>query len=612
MFGNEHLSSIIVDKTKDLQIMYLAQYTKKLSDFFSDETKFESLSTDPLDKNIIECRKLITSMKPYLNNINFRKISALERTKVGYGLIKRHKTGMPIRPIISSIGSLTCGIEEYLLKLLKPLEQECTYSINSTKMFKEKFLKSRNKFNNLTHQILSFDAIQLYTRVNVDKVVNYVVDKIYKNKQKFFKEGNKILIENRNKRGKGKGTEKKIPYPPKAIFKKFLTDTLLKYNCFNTLSGFYRQKSGLSMGSKLSPLLSNIYCNLMEQEIIKKHQQNGNIIAYHRYVDDIYLIILKGSKNEIIQDMNNYDPLFLNFTLEEIENNKLVFLDTSIFIDNNGVPQLRMYRKLTNSDVKINFKSSIMSKKHKISSLCGDIFRCFYTTVTPDELDKALINMKNLYLKNQYPVKLIDSKIFEIRNRNFTSKSNKLERTEEIQKFPNRNFNLCLPFTALRCEKISYKIVKLVKKYTPDYRLNICWKSEKLGRFYTPKLKLPIPKFEKTGAVYNFKCRCEKTFYIGETQRRLKSRIKEHNQPSCDSAISDHIYSCDIYLNLLKETFGDKPSPTEKQNYIKDCFTSLATNLYSYHYRKDFEAMAISLLKPPLNEQVQHRSVRII
>ena len=86
---------------------------------------------------------------------------------------------------------------------------------------------------------------------------------------------------------------------------------------------------------------------------------------------------------------------------------------------------------------------------------------------------------------------------------------------------------------------------------------------EKLGRFCTRKMKLAIPQFEKTGSVYNFTCRCEKTFYIGETQRRLQSRIKEHNQPSCDSAISDHIYSCDIHLNLLKKTFGDKPSPTE-------------------------------------------------
>ena len=258
--------------------------------------------------------------------------------------------------------------------------------------------------------------------------------------------------------------------------------------------------------------------------------------------------------------MNNFDPSYLKLTLKNLQNNKLVYLDTSISIDTNGIPHIKMYRKPTNSDVKINFKSSVMSKKHKISSLCGDIFRCFYCTSTPHELDIALKNLKELYLKNEYPINLINSKMTEIRNRNFTSKTNKTERTEEIKQNPDRNFNLCLPSTSLRCEKISYKIITLVKKYTPNYRLNICWRSEKLGRFYTPKLKLAIPKFEKTGSVYIFKCKCNETFYIGETQKRLKTRVAEHNRPSCDSAISDHIYKCDKYLNLLKQTYRDQPS----------------------------------------------------
>ena len=38
-----------------------------------------------------------------------------------YGFPKIHKTGIPIRPIVSSMGSVTYGVAKVLAKLLKPL-----------------------------------------------------------------------------------------------------------------------------------------------------------------------------------------------------------------------------------------------------------------------------------------------------------------------------------------------------------------------------------------------------------------------------------------------------------------------------------------------------------
>ena len=422
--NNPNIIICPVDKSKDLHIMYLEKYKLKLSDFFSDESKFEKLQTNPLDKNLENMRKLISTMKPFLNKNTIKKISALEKNKVGYGLIKRHKQNMPIRPIISSIGSLTSGIEEYLLKVIRPIAEECEFSVESTKAFKNHFLKTNTLFNDQLYEVCSFDAVQLYTSVNTHMVIKYVVDKIFKNRKKYFKEGYNIINDQHII----------IPYPTKKVFKKFLEDTLLQYNCFSTLTGFYRQKDGLSMGSKLSPILSNIYCNLMEQQIIKKHIKLGNILTYCRYVDDTYVILKKGTKNVIINEINSFDPIFLKLTVEELENNNLVFLDTSIFIDETGKLQLKMYRKPNNSDVKINYKCAIMPKKYKLSSLSGDIFRCYHTTTTPEELEIALNNMTNLYLKNEFPKNLIRNKILEIKNRNFTSKSNKKEREEEISK----------------------------------------------------------------------------------------------------------------------------------------------------------------------------------
>ena len=57
-----------------------------------------------------------------------------------------------------------------------------------------------------------------------------------------------------------------------------------------------------------------------------------NIISYHRYVDDIFCIVKKGQKIDIMNEMNEFDPS-LKFTVENMENNKLNFLDTTIFLE---------------------------------------------------------------------------------------------------------------------------------------------------------------------------------------------------------------------------------------------------------------------------------------
>ena len=50
------------------------------------------------------------------------------------------------------------------------------------------------------------------------------------------------------------------------------------------------------MGSKLSPSLSNIFCDLFESEVIEPEIENDNLKQYFRYVDDMICIIRKNKK----------------------------------------------------------------------------------------------------------------------------------------------------------------------------------------------------------------------------------------------------------------------------------------------------------------------------
>jgi len=129
----------------------------------------------------------------------------------------------------------------------------------------------------------------------------------------------------------------------------------------------------------------------------------------------------------------------------------------------------------------------------------------------------------------------------------------------------------------------------------------------------------PVPDLEKIGVTYKFDCLCEET-YIGESKRQLQNRIKEHNQRSKQTAISNHIYGnslkhidpCPEYNSEIRNQFGSQPNPTEKFSFIKNQFTILQKNLTNLHDRRTFEAVAITVNKPKLNAQVLHRKVSII
>ena len=79
---------------------------------------------------------------------------------------------------------------------------------------------------------------------------------------------------------------------------------------------------------------------------------------------------------------------------------------------------------------------------------------------------------------------------------------------------------------------------------TPAYR------TTKVQSYFSLKTKTP-PLF-KNDVVYKFICSCDKSAqYIGETERQLFKRIKDHCKPSntAPSAVFDHISQCDGCLN---------------------------------------------------------------
>ena len=91
-----------------------------------------------------------------------------------YGLPKLHKSDIPLRPIVSGIGSYTHKLAKYLSDILKPLANN------------EHTLKDSFEF---THQILgldnvpfmcSFDIVSLFTCIPEKETIELCLDLLYK------------------------------------------------------------------------------------------------------------------------------------------------------------------------------------------------------------------------------------------------------------------------------------------------------------------------------------------------------------------------------------------------------------------------------------------------
>ena len=249
-----------VDKSRNICLLTRLNYEQKIKNVFSDKKKFCPIDSETVSKNPANVRSIIRELEPYVSKNEFLKMLPLESPKRAYGTVKCHKLNFPLRPIVSSVDSACTGAKKYIQKILTPLQDTCTFTVSSTKEFKNYFLKTRNNFDASIHEIISIDATKLYTSVNVEMAITEIIEEIYKSPNDFFK------INPNEKTNTGFTTK----ILPKITFKNFLYHMIIKFNLFSTVGGFYQQTDGLSMGSKISPLIANFYLNIMESKIIKK------------------------------------------------------------------------------------------------------------------------------------------------------------------------------------------------------------------------------------------------------------------------------------------------------------------------------------------------------
>ena len=145
---------------------------------------------------------------------------------------------LPLRPVISNIGTATYEVSKYLTTLLQPLTKS-DYTIESTKDFVNKIKDKRIASD---YEMISFDVTSLFTCVPLDFTIDLILDKVYRDK----------LISTKLQR-----TEMKK-----------LLEICTKGMHFSFDNEVYRQTNGVAMGSPLGPVLVNIFMVELENTLV--------------------------------------------------------------------------------------------------------------------------------------------------------------------------------------------------------------------------------------------------------------------------------------------------------------------------------------------------------
>ena len=293
---------LTADKGVVLVVLNTEDYLKKAEDLLNQNT-YRALTSDPtmrLKNKMINLLKTIKS-KGGLSEDLYRK---LYPTGAGspkfYRLPKIHKLGMPLRPIVSSIGGVTYYTSKEVARILKPLVGKSEHHVKNT----QDFIESIKGIHLSEDQcMVSYDVKALFTSVPTKKACIIIRQRLEEDLE--LHQRTSLSIDDII-----------------SLLEFCITSTYFSFH-----GKFYEQVEGAAMGSPLSPIVANIYMETFEVEAIRSAPSPPKF--WKRYVDDNFTILESSKKEEFLIHLNSIDQQ-IQFTAEESrEDGAMPFLDIS-------------------------------------------------------------------------------------------------------------------------------------------------------------------------------------------------------------------------------------------------------------------------------------------
>ena len=252
----------------------------------------------------------------------------------------------PLRPTVSSCGSVTYAVAKELTKILKPLVVKSPHNINST----QDFVEQVKNVTLLPEECLSsYDVTVLFTTVPVDPALSII----------------KYLLE-------------KDPTLKERTVMSVGDIVLPKKHLLSFQDQFYGQNESVAMGSPISPIVANLYMEYFEQKALSTAHTPP--MLWHKYVNDTFVIQKEENKQNFLQQINGVD-LAIQFTVGNNKEDGATPSWIQLKPETDGVLSTTVYRKPTQTDQYIQWDSHhhlsakysvISTLTHRAKTVCGN------------------------------------------------------------------------------------------------------------------------------------------------------------------------------------------------------------------------------------------------
>ncbi len=276
------------------------------------------------------------------------------------------------------------------------------------------------------------------------------------------------------------------------------------------------------------------------------------------YVDDSCCILKTGDVDRLLNHLNSLRPT-IKIHHGAGGGGSLPFLDTRVTSLTNEKLDITVYRKKTHTDRYLHFES------HHLTHVKRGAVRCFYDrarniTQRDESLKEEESHLMKTFIGNGYPQAFV---------RSAAAPRTPREPSDDDDNDTEKPPIAFLPYVAGVSERI--------RKVCWDFNIRMVFRSGPTLCNLLTKAKDSLPINKQSNVVYEVPCTYGKV-YIGETQCRLGTRIKEHKDACVKnltdkSAIAKHTWTNDHPINwaktkramelVLKESLSIRTTPED-------------------------------------------------